>query len=123
MDGRCCAMIHGARKVNECPITGETIADATGITRTSLAPALCDLVHAPVPETAQPHCGRQSRYAVVRALWVVDVRSHDDSCTGHDEWKRARGTCAGYLENHSTYDVASTPRRWGETAAPKRTKR
>lgn len=136
-------MIHLARHVDDWPIAGRKIADATGIPRKYLAAILGDLVRAGVLASSPGMGGgfrlaksaKEIRLCEVFGLFEPiltdrrpcpfgqEVCSDDNPCAGHDEWKRVRTAYERFLEKNSIYDVAFIRKKRRTATTSKRTKR
>lgn len=120
------AVIHLAQRVDEWPIAGRQIAEATGIPRKYLAAVCGDLVRAGVLVSSPGKGGgfrlarpaKKIRLAEVFAPFEPilsnrrpcpfgqEVCSDDDPCAGHEQWRLVRMTYQSFLEKNSIHDVA-----------------
>ena len=120
------AMVCLVRHIDESPVSGKRIADATGIPPKYLSNILSDLVRAGVLTSAP---GAGGGFAMVRSPKVVslqeiltpfesilgpsrpcpfgnEVCNDDQPCAGHDRWKNVKEVYAKFLRDTTIYEVS-----------------
>ena len=127
------ALIYLAKHVEDWPVSGKRIAEATGVPRKYLSKVLADLVRVNVLESARGKSGgfRLVRSAETTSLFEVlspfepfpqqrcpfgnEQCSDENPCIAHTEWKKVLETEQQFLEGTFLSDVA-TERRSGVPA-------
>ena len=120
------AMVEIARQHDGGSVTGGELASRTGVPSKYLSKVLADLVRCGVLEATR---GKSGGFRMTRAAEVIplgDVLSPfepalssrrscpfgnmvcngDDSCAGHESWKKVRQAYEAFLTNTSVRDIA-----------------